>query len=166
MLNKELQEHFTGKKRSRVIEALEVSHAETGMNYKICKYSSDLTLTLEDSSQHLFTGGSFAVQLPEYEENGNLDMTITFPSVDFSIISEIESIIKRYDSPIIIKYRFYLENSYKYPQMTAPFIFTVSAVEINNRTVSFAGGLLIGIREKVPTELYTVENFRALKYVT
>ena len=164
MLNEELKEIFTGKKRNVVIEAIEFLHEETGFNEMFCKYNQDLNLTLEDSTQKLFKKSNFVVKLPQYDENGNLDITISFSNVGFKYMRAIEDIMTKYTSKLIVKYRFYVENSLDYPQLQAPFLFSISAINIEKRTVTFNGSLLLSIQKKVPAINYTVENFRGLKY--
>lgn len=165
MISKELQDTFTGKTRDRVVETLEIYHEDTNMEYFFCKYPSELDLTLEDGTIKNFKPSNFVVKLPPYEENGHLDITVAFASVGFSYIREIENIIKNHSSKIKFKYRLYLENKYKYPQTQAPFVFSVSAIDMSNRNVTFNGSLLMSIQTKIPKINYTVENFPGLKFL-
>jgi len=164
MLNPELKDLFTGNKRTVLVESIEVIHEETGYRKLLCKYSQDLKLTLEDGTTETFQASNFVVQLPQYDENGSLDITVSFAMVGFEDIKEIENIMTNFSSKLQFKYRFYLEDSLSYPQLQAPFLFSVSAIDINKRNVSFNGALLLSVQKKVPSILYSVENFRGLKY--
>jgi len=165
MLNEDLKKVFSGERRLKIIEAVEVSHTETNTRLFFVKHPLNLSLTLETGELIEHNSANFVVKLPEFNENGNLDISVSFGLVQFSYIKQLETIIRNSQEKIKIKYRMYLENSYKYPQTQAPFLFSVNAIDIRDRNVSFGGALLLSIQTKLPKTVFTVENFRGLKYL-
>lgn len=164
MLNPELQEIFKGNSRDRFVEVIEFYHKDTNTRYFFAKYLQDINIILEDGTTQLCKPANFQIGLPTYQESGNLDISIGFSSVGFSALQEIENILKNYKTKIIVKYRLYLENSYSVPAMTSPFKFSIKGMNIDKRTISFTGSLLLSIQKKVPARKFTIEDFRGLKY--
>jgi hypothetical protein len=164
MLSEELKKNFLGSSRERLIETLEISHS-SGLHYYLCKFPENLNLKIEDGTTQLFTPSNFIVDLPEYSENGILSMNIGFATVGFQYTKEIENIIRTSNEKIQVKYRFYMEGAYGYPQTESPFLIHVSGINISNKTLSITGTLLTSIQKKVPNKLYSIERFRSLKYL-
>jgi len=165
MINKELLNIFKGSNRTRVVESIELTHTETGLNLYLCKYPTILDLTTEDDTTHTFIPTNFIVTLPPYQENGHLNINVTFSTVGFSQMKELENILRNSEEKLVIKYRIYTENNFKYPQTQAPFVFTIDAVDIQQRNVSLSGSLLLSVQTAIPNRDYTVESFRGLKYL-
>ena len=165
MLNKNLLDNYKGKNRNTVIETVEIIHEETDTNITLCKYQQDLELTTEEGLLKTFKPSNFVIQLPAYEENANLNITIAFAAVGFAEIRQLEYILRNSREKIKVKYRLYLENSFSYPQTRTPFVFSISSVDINNKNITFNGSLLLSVQTNIPSIDYTLENFRGLKYL-
>lgn len=166
MINKELLNIYKGKDKTIIIESVELIHNESNIDLCFCKYPSELNLVIEDNSTKLFKPSNFIVELPSYQSNNsNLNISITFSTVNFKEVSTLENILRTSEENILIKYRLYTENNLKYPQTQVPFIFTITAVDFTNKTMTLSGSLLISVQTKIPNKDYTLDLFKGLKYL-
>lgn len=164
MISNELKDLFTGKKRKVLIETLEIVHEDSSFSLYLCKYKSKLNLTLEDGTVQEFTPSNFVVKLPKFEENGTLDISVSFSTVKFSNIKELDNIMQNYSSKIKIIYRFYVEGSYKYPHLQAPFKFSITEAAVKKTNITLKGSLLLSIQTKIPSLKMTTSNLPGLQY--
>lgn len=165
MISEELKNIFSGKKRDRYIETIEIFHEESQTSFFFVKYPQELELYTETNEKKAFLPANFILKLPTFEENGNLEFTIAFSNVNWSYISTLETILRTYNEPIEFRYRLYVESALKYPQMQAPFKFSATGINIANRSVTFKGSLLINIQKNIPDLKFEYTNFNGLKYV-
>lgn len=165
MISKKLQEIFKGKQTTRIIETIQLSHADSGMDLYFCKFPTELKLTLEDNTIKTFYPSNFQVKLPDYSESGNLDYNVSFAAVSFKYIQMVEDILSSNDMTLTIKYRFYTEDCFEYPQLAKPILMTARSLDIENRNISISGKLFDSILNPIPGIEYNSEMFKSMKYI-
>lgn len=165
MLSKKLQQIFKGKETTRIVETVQLTHAATGTDIFFCKFPQVLNLTLEDNTVKTFTPANFRAKLPDYSESANLDFSIAFASVSFKYIKLIEQILASNDNTLELRYRFYTEDCFDYPQMEKPIFITIKSIDLEERNLTLGGKLLDSISTPIPSVEYSTYLFPSMKYL-
>lgn len=144
-----------------VLETLEISHPSIGGTIYIVKNREDLTLTLEDESDHLFEACAFRMSLPASGDSGLQSLTIAIDNVDRRV-SDFLNTAKDYQTPVTVKYRPYLSNDYTTPQIETPLVLYLTDISVNVMEVTGKASFADLLNKKFPTELYTRARFPSI----
>lgn len=144
-----------------VLETLEISHPSIGGTIYLVKNREDLTLTLEDDTEHIFEGVGFRMTLPSSGDNGSQSLTLAIDNVDRRV-SDFLNTAKNYPDPVTVKYRPYLSSDLTTPQMNPPLVLFLTDVMVNVFEVSGKASFADILNKKFPTELYTRARFPSI----
>lgn len=144
-----------------ILETLEISHPSIGGTIYLVKNREDLTLTLEDDSEHLFEGVGFRMTLPASGDNGIQSLTLAIDNVDRRV-SDFLNTAKDYQTPVTVKYRPYLSNDYTTPQIETPLVLYLTDISVTVMEITGKASFADLLNKKFPTELYTRARFPSI----
>lgn len=144
-----------------VLDTLEISHPDLAQTLYLVKNREDLTLSLEDSSSHLFEGVGFRLALPPAGDNGLQDLSLTIDNVDRRITDLVRA-IKASKVPAEVKYRPYLSSDLFHPQVDVPLVLYLRNVSLTAFEAQGRASFADVLNRRFPRENYTRERFPSL----
>lgn len=150
------------------LETYEFVHTSfTGGVLRLVKGFYDLSATLEDASSVTFTAAGINSRLPEKSTDGSQSIELTLDNTNGVAWAQLSAAItanRTTATPIVCKYRPYLESDTSAPAGTVV-ILTVMSSSINRNAITIQAAYTPLPDTRFPRGRYYATNYPWLKYV-
>lgn len=167
-LDEALQEAYASAPSKTVIySTLEMIHPAFITPIRVVRDIVPLVATLEADAPVnpgeavTFAGYAFELELPEINENANVELSITIDNVSLDIEDAINSALQSTEKIEAI-YRPYLSTDLSAPAMSPPLRMTVVSVSATQFKITARATIGDYANRRWPYEEYTVNRFRGL----
>lgn len=145
-----------------ILDTLQFSHpALPGGDLYIVKNTEDLTMTLEDTSSHLFKACGFQITLPQSGDQGLQQLPIVVDNV-LQVFTDFINLIKSSSDRCSVTYRPYLSSDLTTPQMIPPLVLYLTDIVVTETQVQGNCTFMDILNKPFPSELYTRQRFPGL----
>jgi hypothetical protein len=146
-----------------LIHTLELRHiAFSGGSIRLCQGFDDIHVTLEDSSNAIFTASGFAVSLPQKTAGGQQELQFQLDNVSGEAAQQVDAAMEQ-GGAIAVIYRPYLASDLAAPAQ-APIVMTATSVTITTRSVVVIASFNDLVNKAWPRRRYTPDFAPGLKY--
>ena len=168
-LKEAIREAYASAPSSEVVLfTIEMNHPAFTQPLRVVRDNVKLEAYLGDSAPEnpgekvTFVPYAFDLTLPEMDEYGKPEITITIDNVGRDIMNYIEAAVRtRYKIDVI--YRLYLASDTSGPQNDPPMVMQVNTINATPKSISLVAGFADLSNRTFPKFLYTLEQFPSLQ---
>ena len=167
-LSAAIQEAYASAPQDVVIlHTLEINHASFTSPIRVVRDHIDHALTLESTAPHdpstavTFSAFNFDFSLPEVNDQGNPEITISIDNVSAEIVGYLDQAAQT-ATMITVIYRPFLSTDTSAPSMNPPLTLTIREAHADIFRVTVKAGFPNLGSRKFPNETYTSERFPGL----
>ncbi len=147
---------------------IELNHPAFTQPLRVVRDNETLTARLEDTAPENpgetvdFLPYAFDLELPEMDEYGKPQITITIDNVGRDIMNYVEAAVRtRYKIDVI--YRVYLKSDPNGPQNDPPMVMQIDSITANVKSITLVAGFADLSSRVFPKQMYTLEQFPSLQ---
>lgn len=165
MISPELQKIYAGSEANRVLETVQLQHAQFAQDYYFVNDVEQWRFTVSDvppSFLQEFTPMPFQILLPEKNTTGRQELQINLCNIGRELVDEIEATLLTPDA-ILLTYRLYLDIADSQEQNNPPLKLNINAIALDNYSVTATATRFDVLNQGFPTRLYTLDEFPGLR---
>ena len=168
-LKEAIREAYASAPSSEVVLfTIEMNHPAFTQPLRVVRDNVKLEAYLEDASPEnpgekaTFLPYAFDLILPEMDEYGKPQITITIDNVGRDIMNYVEAAVRtRYKIDVI--YRVYLKSDLNGPQNDPPMVMQIDSITANAKNITLVAGFADLSSRVFPKQMYTLEQFPSLQ---
>lgn len=151
-----------------ILFTIELNHPSFTQPLRVVRDSKKLVARLEpDAPQNggeevEFAPYAFDLKLPDIDEYGKPELTISIDNIGRELIWYIEQALKT-RRKIDVIYRLYLESDLSCPQNNPPMMMQINTISANAKSINMVAGFADLSMKAFPKKNYTLEQFPSLQ---
>ena len=168
-LKEAIKEAYASAPSSEIdLLTIELNHPSFTQPLRVVRDNEKLTARLEESAPENpgevvdFSPYAFDLDLPEMDEYGKPQITITIDNVGRDIMNYIEAAV-RMRHKIEVIYRVYLKSDTSGPQNDPPMVMQIDSITATTKSITLVAGFADLSSRVFPKKLYTLEQFPSLQ---